>query len=90
MTQPPQPAVRNGIYQAPAQKLLEFHMIAKRGVTFTAFGFFQINTTLIGSATEKTRFAPAGAVYIPFRMTQPPQPAGANLISQMVHCQRHL
>nr|XP_014283681.1 gustatory receptor 68a-like [Halyomorpha halys] len=33
----------------PDDKMLEFHMIAKRDVTFTAFGFFHINSTLIGS-----------------------------------------
>ncbi|CAH1400799.1 unnamed protein product [Nezara viridula] len=33
----------------PDDKMLEFHMIAKRDVTFTALGFFQINSSLIGS-----------------------------------------
>ncbi|KAE8573108.1 Gustatory receptor 107, partial [Halyomorpha halys] len=30
-------------------ELLEFHMIAKRDVHFTAFGFFYVNSSLIGS-----------------------------------------
>ncbi|CAH1390315.1 unnamed protein product [Nezara viridula] len=29
--------------------MLEFHMIAKRDVTFSALGFFRINSSLIGS-----------------------------------------
>ncbi|KAE8573662.1 Gustatory receptor 106 [Halyomorpha halys] len=33
----------------PDDELLEFHMIAKRDVSFTAFGFFHINSSLISS-----------------------------------------
>ncbi|KAE8573176.1 Gustatory receptor 110 [Halyomorpha halys] len=33
----------------PNDIMLEFHMIAKKSVTFTAYGFFRINSSLVGS-----------------------------------------